>query len=119
MLSFVVPAGHWSLGLKITVVSAMFVGAGSVAVSARPILPTTISTAGSAAMMRSCWRITWVAVVKEMRGSVIGMKSAVSSSRGGMNSEPIVVAMNRAEANKITATATIANRNRNAQRNTG
>ena len=44
-------------------------------------------------MMRSCWRMTSVAFVREMRGSVIGMNSAVSSSSGGMNSEPIVVAV--------------------------
>ena len=40
----------------------------------------------------SCWRRISVASVSEMRGSVMGMKSAVSSSSGGMNSEPMVVA---------------------------
>ena len=93
MASLVSPLGHCSFGLKVMVVSHMFTGAGSVEVSARPTLPTTMATAGSAAMMPSCWRRSVVASVREMRGSVMGMKSAVSSSRGGMNSEPMVVAV--------------------------
>ena len=93
MLSLVVPCGPLVLGLNITVVSAMLIGAGSVEVSARPIFPTTISTAGSAAMIRSCCRMISVAFVSEMRGSVMGMNIAVSSSSGGMNSEPMVVAV--------------------------
>ncbi len=93
MESLVVPWGHSSLGLKTTVVSAMLIGAGSVEVSARPTLPTTMATAGSARRMRSCWRRISVALVREIRGSVMGMKSAVSSLRGGMNSEPMVVAV--------------------------
>src|SRR5437899_654731 len=45
MASFVWPAGHWSFGLKVTIVSLMLIGAGSVEVSARPIFPMTDSTA--------------------------------------------------------------------------
>ena len=41
-------------------------------------------------MIRSCWRINSVAVDSEMLGSVTGIHIAVSSSSGGMNSEPIV-----------------------------
>jgi hypothetical protein len=75
------------------VVSLMLTGAGSVEVSARPTLPTTIATAGSAAMISVLLAKNRVASVSEMRGSVMGMKSAVSSSSGGMNSEPMVVAV--------------------------
>ena len=38
-LSMVVPGGHWSFGFRLTTVSNISVGAGSVAVSARPALP--------------------------------------------------------------------------------
>src|SRR5688572_15902023 len=103
MESFVVPGGQVSFGVSVTMVSLILIGAGSVDVSARPILPTTIFTAGSAAMMRSCWTISSVAFVSEMLGSVMGIHIAVSSSRGGMNSDPIVVAMYNAEPNTPAA----------------
>ncbi len=44
MESFVVPGGQLSFGVSVTIVSLMLIGAGSVEVSARPILPTTIFT---------------------------------------------------------------------------
>ena len=51
-------AGHSSSGLSMMVVSIMSMGAGSVAVSARPILPKTWCTSGKVWMILSvCWRI--------------------------------------------------------------
>ena len=47
-------------------------------------------------MTLSCQRKISPAFVSEMLGSVIGMKSAVSSFKGGMNSEPMVVASSTA-----------------------
>jgi len=117
--SLVVPAGHSSFGLKMTTVSVMLMGAGSVAVSARPILPTTISTAGSAAMMRSCSRMSSVALVSEMEGSAMGIQSADSSSNGGMNSEPMVVATASAATNSVTAAPSVIARCRSAHASDG
>ena len=57
-----------------------------------------ISTAGSCAMIRSCWRMNSVALVSEMLGSVTGIHIAVSSSSGGMNSEPIEARQEQSEA---------------------
>src|SRR6478736_4688851 len=107
IVSLVVPAGQLSLGLKLMMVSVMFTGAGSMALSALPILPTTLSTSGSCAIILSCQRRISVALVKEMLGSVMGMNSAVSSSSGGMNSEPIVVASQSAEAKMTTAVLSV------------
>ncbi len=46
--SQVMPGRHSSTGLRVMVVSNMSRGAGSVAVSALPALPSTISTSGKA-----------------------------------------------------------------------
>ena len=55
------------------VVSIIIIGAGSVAVSARPILPKTCSTSGNWRMIRSvCCRIS-LALVTESPGRVVGM----------------------------------------------
>ncbi len=51
-LSGVMPARHWSRGLNWIVVSNISSGAGSVAVSARPALPNTLSTSGTVLMRR-------------------------------------------------------------------
>ena len=117
--SFIKPAGHWSLGLNVTIVSLMLIGAGSVEVSARPIFPTTFSTAGSWAMIRSCWRMISAAFVREMLGSVMGIHIAVSSSRGGMNSDPIVLARNNAKAKSIMAETSVTPRCLSAKRRLG
>ena len=119
MVSLVVPAGHLSLGFKLMTVSVMFTGAGSMALSARPILPTTLSTSGSCAMMLSCQRRISVALVREMLGSVMGMNRAVSSSSGGMNSEPMVVASHSAEAKMTTVALSVMIRCFKAQSSTG
>ena len=96
-------------------VSVMFTGAGSMELSARPIFPTTLSTSGSCAMTLSCQRKICPAFVSEMLGSVIGIKSAVSSFKGGMNSEPIVVASNTALTKTTTAAPRVRRRCRSAQ----
>jgi hypothetical protein len=91
--SLVRPLGHWSFGLE---------GDGGLAHVDRRGIGGSFSAAHLAHHHRdgrvggddaSCWRRISVASVSEMRGSVMGMKSAVSSSSGGMNSEPMVVAV--------------------------
>src|ERR1700687_4112211 len=101
------------------IVSVMLMGAGSVDVSARPILPTTFSNAGSWAMMRSCSRKISVALVNEIAGSVIGMYMAVSSFKGGMNSEPMVVARHMAKLKRSDAPASVVMRCLSAHAKTG
>gem|GEM_PF-2742034 len=71
------------------IVSNISVGAGSVAVSARPALPKTLCTSGKDLMIRSCVCISSAALVTEMPGNVVGMYISVPSSRLGMNSLPI------------------------------
>ncbi len=71
--SGVIPSRHSSRGLSWITVSIIVSGAGSVAVSARPILPKTRCTSGTLRIMRSvCCRISR-ALVMEMPGSVVGM----------------------------------------------
>ena len=53
MPSGVMPGRHSSRGLKRMTVSIMVSGAGSVAVSARPILPNTWDTSGTVWIIRS------------------------------------------------------------------
>ena len=72
-LSIVMPAGHSSCGFSLTIVSIMLKGAGSVAVSARPIFPKTLITSGNVLRIRSvCWRSCFALVI-DMPGSVVGM----------------------------------------------
>ena len=49
------------------------IGAGSSAESARPILPTTDATSGTAAIARSCALLTWIACDSEACGKSEGM----------------------------------------------
>ena len=86
--SVVRPARHWSFGLNWIVVSTISSGAGSVEVSARPILPNTLCTSGNCLMMRSVCCRTSEALAAEMPGSALGMYSRSPSSSGGMNSLP-------------------------------
>ena len=58
-------------------------------------------------MMRSCSTISSVAFVSEMLGSVIGIHIAVSSSSGGMNSDPIVVARYTANPKQAAAASSV------------
>src|SRR5664280_2538599 len=64
---------HSVSGLSIMTVSIIENGAGSVDVSARPALPSTVDTSGNRLMMRSCTCISSWALVTEMPGSVDGM----------------------------------------------
>ena len=54
-------------------VSTISVGAGSVAVEARPALPQTEATSGKDLMILSCVCSSSAALVTEMPGSVTGM----------------------------------------------
>ena len=72
-LSMVTPGRHCSFGLRLMIVSNISVGAGSVAVAARPALPYTDATSGNDLMIRSCVCISSAALVTEMPGSVVGM----------------------------------------------
>ena len=64
---------HSDFGLRVTTVSSIESGAGSVEVPARPALPRTRSTSGNDLMIRSVtWR-SFVASVIEMPGIVVGM----------------------------------------------
>src|SRR5579871_1192622 len=72
-LSTVMPAGHASWGFRLMTVSNISVGAGSVAVSARPALPNTDSTSGKRLMILSCNWINSAALVTDMLGRLTGM----------------------------------------------
>ncbi len=71
--SVVIPSRHSSRGFSVIVVSNIDSGAGSVAVSARPALPKTLSTSGSDAMMESWTRSVSFALAMLMPGRVVGM----------------------------------------------
>jgi hypothetical protein len=71
-----------------TTVSIIESGAGSVAVSARPIFPWTPATSGNVLISLSvCWSSSFDFVTL-IDGSVVGMYSRSPSSSGGMNSDP-------------------------------
>ena len=64
---------HVSGGRSCAVVSTIVIGAGSVADSARPTLPNTVSTSGKLRRIRSCiWSCRFASSI-EMFGKVIGM----------------------------------------------
>ena len=91
-LSTVTPAGHSVSGLRLMMVSNISVGAGSVAVAARPDLPNTLATSGKPLMMRSCVCSSWPALVTDRPGRVTGMNISVPSFSVGMNSLPSCIA---------------------------
>ena len=72
-LSIVMPARHSFCGLRLITVSNISVGAGSVAVLARPALPNTEATSGKLLMMRSWICSSSADLVIESDGSVEGM----------------------------------------------
>ena len=73
MSSMVLPSGQVSWGVSRMVVSIIVSGAGSVAVSARPILPSTCSTCGWVEMILSvCWSSSRAFVI-DSPGGVVGM----------------------------------------------
>ena len=71
--SGVMPGRHWSRGLNWIVVSNISIGAGSVALSARPALPNTRSTSGTVRMSLSVCCSSARAASVESPGSVVGM----------------------------------------------
>ncbi len=87
-LSVVMPGRHSSRGLNWIVVSIISSGAGSVAVSARPILPNTLCTSGICLIIRSVCCSSSPALPADSPGSAVGMYSRSPSSSGGMNSPP-------------------------------
>ena len=86
--SGVIPLRHSAGGLRLTTVSTISSGAGSVAVSARPVFANTLATSGTSIRIWSCCWIVRVIVWIDAPGRVAGMYSTVSSQRGGMNSLP-------------------------------
>src|SRR6516162_7966331 len=71
--STVIPGRHLSFGFRLITVSYISVGAGSVAVDARPALPNTDSTSGNDLMMLSCICSRSAALVTEIPGKVVGI----------------------------------------------
>src|SRR5438105_9069886 len=71
--SRVMPGRHWDSGLRLTIVSVMFTGAGSVEVSARAIFATTDATSGAVWMAAFCFLVISIAWDREIAGSVTGM----------------------------------------------
>ena len=67
------PERHSSSGFKLITVSIISVGAGSVAVEARPALPQTDSTSGKDLMILSWVCRSSAALVTEMPGNVTGI----------------------------------------------
>ena len=87
-LSVVMPGRHCAGGFRLITVSNISVGAGSVAVLARPALPKTELTSGKLLMILSCVCSTSAALVIDIPGSDAGMYSNVPSLSVGMNSLP-------------------------------
>ncbi len=87
-LSTVTPPRHCALGFRFTIVSNISVGAGSVAVFARPALPSTDCTSGKVFRILFCSCTSSAALVTERPGSETGMYMIVPSLRLGMNSDP-------------------------------
>ncbi len=71
--STVIPARHSLSGFRLMTVSNISVGAGSVAVFARPALPKTESTSGKLLMILSCVCKSSAALVIDMLGRLTGM----------------------------------------------
>src|SRR6478609_4596429 len=72
-LSSVMPGRHSLSGLRLITVSNISVGAGSVAVAARPALPQTDATSGNNLMILSWVCTNSAALVTDNPGSVVGM----------------------------------------------
>ena len=72
-LSIVMPGRHSLSGLRLITVSNISVGAGSVAVVARPALPHTDATSGNVLMILFWVCSSSAALVTDRPGSVVGM----------------------------------------------
>src|SRR6267154_5357847 len=75
--STVIPGRHSLSGFRLMTVSNISVGAGSVAVFARPALPKTDSTSGKLLMILSWVWISSAALVIDMLGTLTGMYISV------------------------------------------
>ena len=117
--SRVMPGRHTASGFKLTIVSVMLTGAGSVEVSARAILATTDATSGNCWMAAFCFFVISIAWASEIEGSVTGMNMRSPSFSGGMNSLPILGTSATAPTTTSTATARVNTRCRSASANTG
>ncbi len=119
IFSRVMPGRHWLSGLRLTIVSVMLSGAGSVEVSARETFATTSATSGSRAIAAFCIRVISIAWGSEIAGSVIGMNIRSPSLSGGMNSLPIRGTSAIAPASTTTAAPSVRTRCRSAQPSNG
>src|SRR5205085_7239709 len=72
-LSMVIPGRHSASGFRLMTVSNISVGAGSVAVDARPALPQTEATSGNDLMILFWVCTSSAALVTDRPGSVVGM----------------------------------------------
>ena len=117
--SRVMPGRHSRSGFRLTTVSVMFTGAGSVEVSARAIFATTDATSGDLRIASFCLRAMSTACASPIDGSVTGMNMRSPSLSGGMNSLPIRGTNAIAPATTRTATASVATRCRRAKSSTG
>src|SRR5215217_7780949 len=72
-LASVTPGRHSDFGLRLMIVSNISVGAGSVAVAARPALPYTEATSGKDLMLRSWVARSSAAFVIDRPGRVVGI----------------------------------------------
>src|SRR5262249_59794454 len=72
-LSVVIPDRHSASGLRLITVSNISVGAGSVAVEARPAFPHTEATSGNDLMILFWVCTSSAALVMDRPGSVVGM----------------------------------------------
>jgi len=99
--------GHPVRGRSRTVVSAMVSGAGSVAVSARPIFPKTVATAGEPASAESWKRSCSGSSSSGAPGKVLGMKRRSPSSMRGRNSRPSPGSSGRQERSAAPAMASV------------
>ena len=117
--SRVMPDRHCESGFRLTMVSVMLTGAGSVEVSAREILATTPATSGTARIAAFCFFVMSIACGNEMAGSVIGMNMRSPSLSGGMNSLPIRGTRARAPTRTRVAMPSVIRRCRRAQPSVG
>ena len=114
-----IPGRHAASGLRLTIVSVMFTGAGSVEVSARAIFATTEASSGKFWMASFCFLTISIACGSEIDGSVTGMNIRSPSLSGGMNSLPIRGTSTRAPATVMTAMPSVTARWRSAKSSTG
>jgi hypothetical protein len=103
----------------LTIVSIMSSGAGSVGVSARPALPTTMSTSGKRQKTMSRSLRSSADSVTDARGTVMGMSMIMPSSSGvrnSLSSGRMVWSATRAMTTRLATAATRTGQRRAAHR---